>query len=102
MKSYISSNGLRAIAGNDYADKNLFDWAWITTNVNNGNAMVILVPIVEYNPNIKTGNHFMLIVGYQAYTSTDYLRVADGFDHSLSHFFNYKYTNVITIWYCRW
>ena len=102
MFTYIQNNNLAQPSGSEYmGDKNSFDWSIITANINSGNPLYISVPTNEYKPGEK-GNHGMLVVGYESTGVNDFLRVADGWNHSLSNFFNYKWTNVNALWYVKW
>jgi len=100
MRSYISSYKLRAQAGSDYATQSKFTWNWITTEINNGNALYIGKSLKDYDG--RTGYHAFLGVGYQSNSDGEYIRVCDNWDTSLSHFVKYRWSNIDAIWYLRW
>ena len=90
-----------APAGSDYrwrggGTDHGFDWAFITNNFNNNNAMYLSISTEYY------GNHAVLGIGYQNANDGQYIRIADGWYHDLSHFISYTYTNVNALWYLRW
>ncbi|WP_346920935.1 C39 family peptidase [Clostridium sp. UBA7339] len=100
MKSYISKYKLRSQLGSNYATPKNFDWKWITSQINNGNALYIGKTLQDYDG--RNSGHAFLGVGYQNTSDGEYIRVCDNWDTSLSHFVKYKWSNIDAIWYLRW
>lgn len=98
-RDYLSDYGLHREEGSDFKTQSGFDWSWITTQINNGNALYIEKTLKDYDG--RSGNHCFLGIGYEITSNGDYIRVCDEWDHSISHFIKYEWSNVDYIWYLR-
>ena len=104
MLNYIQTNNLTKEKGSDFAYQNGFDWVWIKTQIKNGNALLISTD-GYYSPENECyigDSHAVLGLGYQDCNDGNWIRVADGYDNSISHFLLYTWDYETAIWYLRW
>ena len=93
--------------GRDYVSygSTYFNYEWFQRNLYNNHMLIMGVRTSAYKPDQSDGGHALNAVGYEynASNSTDYIRVADQWDHSLSHFYRFNGgVDIYGAFYLRW
>lgn len=91
MLAYLDDYGLTQEAGSDYTDRSqanhTINWNWFSAQIRNGNA--VIVSTEGYIP-AKEKPHALLGLGFQNCNDGKWIRVADAYDNSISHFLKYQ------------
>lgn len=99
---YLNNNGLTRFNYLEYRGKqvnNTFDWTWIITQIRHGYPLYI--GTTGY-PSANSASHAVFGIGYQDCSDGKWIRVADGWDRSISHFLYYTGVYDKDAWYVGW
>ena len=104
--NYCNSINKPAV-GRDYVSygSTYFNYEWFQRNLYNNHMLIMGVTTASYTYGSEEGDHALNAVGYEynASNHTDYIRVADQWDNSVSHFYRFNGgVNIYGAFYLRW
>lgn len=109
MGRFLNQYASNKPKGNDEKTKFLYifgtlDFEWIKTQMNNGNPMCLAADASCQEGSTAKGGHTFFGVGYQLTSTGDFIRVANGWDTSFSHFIQWDAhkSHIERAWYYRW